>query len=192
MNLTAASKDFKGLKARLEGIAKAMAGNPQFVVKKVHVGAPFKGTPPDEAHADLVALATTFDGATLEWELKGAEKTSGKIVIPKLPEVLKTKGQGESDEETFVLIPEFKYAKLELPVEGEDASVIDLESGDSKTDGVSVLSAYDALVDSLGVKGWELRYYDDLGDDEEELFDVQGDILDAVDRAWAALGLKAP
>ena len=65
------------------------------------------------------------------------------------------------------------------------------------TAGVDVLSAYDAQLDSLGIRGWELRYYDDLdetGDDDEGggLFDAQGDLLDAVDRAWAALGMRAP
>lgn len=189
-SLSASARDFKALKARLEGLAAAMKGNPKFQVKKFEVGAPGKssGVP-----AQLTDYASVFDGATLEWELRGVEKTAGKLIIPKVSEIAGTLGKGISDEESWVLIPGLTHASIELSRATDEAAVLDRETNEPKTEGLTVLAAFDAAVDSLGIKGWELRYYDDFGgDDDDELFDKQGEILDAVDRAWAALGLRAP
>lgn len=189
-SLTASARDFKALKARLEGIAAAMRGNQKFTVKKFELGPPGKASGP----AQLNDYAAVFDGATLEWELRGVEKTSGKLVLPKASEIAASKGKGISEDgDTFVVIPGLTHASIELSAETDDVSVLEKDSQAVKAEGLTLLAAFDAAVDSLGVKGWELRYFDDFGDDEDdELFDKQGDVLDAVDRTWAALGLRAP
>lgn len=190
-SLTASARDFKGLKARLEGIAAAMRGNPKFQVKKFELGAPSK---PPSAPPQLADYASVFDGAQLEWEMRGVEKTSGKLVIPKAAEIAASRGKGIAEEgESWVVMSGLTHASIELSGETDDVSVLEIESKEPKADGLSLLAAFDAAVDSLGVKGWELRYFDDFGDDDDdELFDKQGEVLDAVDRAWGALGLKAP
>lgn len=190
-SLAAASRDFKALKARLEGIAAAMRNNQKFQVKKFEVGAPSK---PTGGPAQLADYASVFDGAALEWELRGVEKTSGKLVIPKAAEVAQSQGKGiAEDGKSWVVMTGLLHASIELSPATDDISVLEKSSGDTKADGLTLLAAFDAAVDSLGVKGWELRYFDDFGDDDDdELFDAQGEVLDAVDRAWGALGLKAP
>lgn len=191
--LNASSPTFDALKRRLEALAAAMKGNRKFTVKKFELGAPRPkggaGVP-----EELQAYSAVFDGATLEWELSGVEKTSGKLTLPTVAAVLKTKGNGAFEGGTsLVLIPGLEHGSVELVEPDAEVVVLDIESGQVKAEGLSVLSALDAAVDSLGVKGWELRYYDDFGDDDDdELFDLQGEVLDAIDRAWSALGFKAP
>lgn len=194
-SLTAPAKDFAGLKARLEGLHAAMKSNAQYSVKKFAIGPPRAKASGDVE--PLASLAAAFDGATFEWELRGTEKTSGVVRFPTYKEILATKGQGLRGPNAYSLIPGLKHASIELQGPGDDVSVIDRESRQSRTDGIDVISAFDAQVDSLGIPTWELRYYDDLDETEDEddpdgLFVKQGEVLDAVDRAWAAMGLRAP
>lgn len=190
-SLSASARDFNGLKARLEGIAAAMRNNQKFQVKKFELGAPSKTA---SSFAQLSQYAAVFDGAQLEWELRGVEKTSGKLMIPKSSEIAQSQGKGiAEDGKSFVVLSGLQHASVEWSPETDDISVLEKSSKDAKADGLTLLAAFDAAVDSLGVKGWELRYFDDFGDDDDdELFDAQGEVLDSVDRAWAALGLKAP
>jgi hypothetical protein len=193
-SLTAPAKDFAGLKTRLEGLHAAMKGNPKFKVKKFEVG-PARQVA--NAPAPIKQLAAVFDGAVFEWELQGTERTAGAIRFPTAAEIVKTLGTGTHENDSYILMPGLPHGSIELVSGGDEVLVLDQESGDVKTAGVDVLSAYDAQLDSLGIRGWELRYYDDLDETEDEedgdsLFTKQGDLLDAVDRAWAALGLRAP
>ncbi|MFL5320229.1 MAG: hypothetical protein ACJ790_11280 [Myxococcaceae bacterium] len=193
-SLTAPAKDFAGMKTRLEGLHAAMKANPNFKVKRFEISPPSQVA---NAPAPLKALAAAFDGATFEWELQGAERTAGAIKFPKVAEVLKSIGTGTHESDSYVLMPGLAHGSIELVSGGEEVLVYDRDSGEVMTAGVDVLSAYDAQIDSLGIRAWELRYYDDLDETEDDdggdgLFTKQGDLLDAVDRAWAALGLRAP
>lgn len=196
-SLTAPAKNFAGLVTRLNGLHAAMKANPSFTVKRFEVRPPFRGSLPGalDAFADFAAA---FDGATFEWELRGTERTAGALKIPSIVEIAKSKGQGTYEEgDSLVLLPDLKHASVELLLDTEDVSVFDRESGVAKTEGIDVLSAIDAAIDSLGIRGWELRFYDDLDETEDDdegdgLYAAQGNVLDAVDRAWAALGLRAP
>lgn len=192
---------FVEIRDRLVALARALRTHERAKVESWSLGTP--ATDEDVAEADwdedheeereplpaeAVTLARLFNGAHLSWAWKSGDgqPVAGSISIASLGEIQDQKGPSPMEGETNW--PLVSVSRGLASLVNDEMYFFD-DDGHIKGENFQLTTVLEAIIDCLGIDGWELRFWDHGIDDEADSV-----LLEKCERRAAeirtALGLK--